>query len=184
MLELNFSPFPELRTDRLILRRITQGDVEVMFFLRSDEQVMKYVNREPTTDIEDVRKFIDRINNDIDNNYGIMWGLALPDDPATMIGLICYWNIRMEDHRAEVGFSLHPRYWGKGLMKGALLKVIEYGFTVMGLHSIEGQINPGNKASAGILQATGFVKEAYFREDLLFREKFLDTEVYSLLNKE
>ena len=183
MLELNFSPFPELKTERLVLRRMTQDDAEALLFLRSDEQVMKYINREPTTSIEEVRIFIDRINNDIDNKWAIMWALALQDDPSKMIGLVCFWKIRMEDHRAETGFTLHPQHWRKGLMKEALLKVIEYGFNVMGLHSIEGQINPENKASAGILQATGFVKEAYFREDFFFRGGYLDTEVYSLLNK-
>lgn len=183
MLELNFNPFPELKTARLLLRRITHDDTDAMFFLRSDEQVMKYINREPTTDIGDVKRFIDRINKDIDNNWVIMWGIALHEDPSRMIGLICLWKIRMEDHRAEVGFTLHPEFWRKGIMKEALLKVIEYSFTVMGLHSIEGQINPDNKPSAGILLSTGFVKEAYFREDFYFRGEFLDTEVYSLLNK-
>lgn len=159
-------------------------DAEELLFLRSDEQVMKYINREPTTNIEDVHVFIQRINTDIDNNWTIMWALALHEDPSRLIGLICYWRIQTENHRAEVGFTLHPQHWRKGLMKEVLLKVIDYGFNVMGLHSIEGRLNPENLASAGILEATGFVREAYFREDFLFREKFLDSAVYSLIKKE
>jgi ribosomal-protein-alanine N-acetyltransferase len=183
MLELNFSPFPELKTERLLLRRITMDDVEELLFLRSDEEVLKYINKEPTTSIEDVKTFIEQINRNIDNNYSIMWGLALQEDPSRMIGLICHWRVQIENYRAEVGFSLHPQFWRKGLMKEALQKAIGYGFNVMGLHTIEGRINPDNKASAGILESVGFVREAYFREDYFFKGKFYDTAVYSLLKK-
>lgn len=183
MLEPNFNPFPELRTRRLLLRRITMDDAETILFLRSDESVMKYIDKEPTTSIEDVKAFIQRINSDIDNNYAIMWALTLHEDPSKMIGLICFWNIKREDYRAEVGFTLYPDYWRKGFMKEALHKAIEYGFTRLRLHSIEGQINPENKASAAILESARFVKEGYYKEDHFFRGKFLDTAVYSLLNE-
>lgn len=183
MLEPNFTPFPELKTRRLLLRRITMDDAEVVFFLRSDEMVMKYIDKEPTSSMEDVKGFIQNINSNIDNNYAIMWGLAFHDDPAKMIGLICLWQIRREDYRAEVGFTLDPEHWRKGLMKEALEKVVQYGFTVLRLHSIEGQINPDNKASAAILESARFVKEGHYKEDHFFRGKFLDTAVYSLLNE-
>lgn len=183
MLDPNFTPFPELKTRRLLLRRITMDDAEDLLFLRSDEAVMKYINKEPTTSIEDVKGFIQRINGDIDSNYVIMWALTLHDDPSKMIGLICFWKIRREDYRAEIGFTLKPEYWQKGLMKEALTRVIEYGFATLRLHSIDAQINPDNKASAAILESVRFVREAYFKEDTFFRGKFLDTAVYSLINE-
>jgi len=51
----------------------------------------------------------------------------------------------------------------------------------MQLHSIEAHINPANAASAAILESTGYVREAYFKEDYFFKGKFLDTAIYSLL---
>ena len=51
------------------------------------------------------------------------------------------------------------------------------------LRSIEAHINPVNAGSAAILEKMGFVREAYFKEDFYFRGKFLDSAVYSLLNK-
>ena len=66
-------------------------------------------------------------------------------------------------------------------MKEALIKVIEYGFNEMKLHSIEAHINPANSASAGILEATGFIREAYFKEDFYYKGVFSDTAIYSKL---
>jgi ribosomal-protein-alanine N-acetyltransferase len=78
---------------------------------------------------------------------------------------------------------LLPEYWKKGLAKEALLKVIDFGFNEMKLHSIEAHISPRNTASALLLEKTGFAKEAYFKEDFYFDGAFEDTAIYSLLAK-
>jgi len=51
MLELNFTPFPELRTQRLLLRKLESTDANEMFFLRSNKRVIQYLGREPAKTI-------------------------------------------------------------------------------------------------------------------------------------
>jgi [ribosomal protein S5]-alanine N-acetyltransferase len=185
MLQLNFSPFPELKTERLLLRKLTMDDAADILFLRSDETVLQFISKEPAASIKEAEAFIKWITDDMDANELIMWGITLKDDPGKVIGSICYWRILKQHYRAEIGYLLHPQYWKKGLMKEAMLKVIEYGFGIMQLHSIEARISPQNIASAAILSATGFVREGYLKEEYFFRGKFFDTAVYSrlLLNK-
>jgi len=182
MLILNFHPFPELRTERLLLRRINKNDSAEIFFLRSDPDVLQYVGREPAQTIREVEDFISQINHGIDSNEAIMWGIALKNEPRQLIGTICFWQIRKEHYRAETGFVLHPLYWRKGIMKEALQKVVQYGFEKMKLHSIDANVAAGNMASSSLLESVGFVKEGYFREDYFFNGKFYDTIVYSRLN--
>ncbi|HEX7844236.1 MAG TPA: GNAT family protein [Chitinophagaceae bacterium] len=181
MLELNFHPFPELRTERLLLRKLAMNDVHELFFLRSDESVMQFIDRPRAASVADVEEFIKKISATVEANEGIFWAIALNDEPGKLIGTICYWNISPENYRAETGYVLHPAHWRKGIMKEALLKVIGYGFTVMKLHSIEARTNPANIASAAVLESTGFIKEAHFKEDSFFNGVFLDTVVYSNL---
>ncbi len=57
MLNLNFKPFPEITTERLLLRKMTKQDAEEMFFLRSDENVMKYIDRPRAASMQDARGF-------------------------------------------------------------------------------------------------------------------------------
>jgi [ribosomal protein S5]-alanine N-acetyltransferase len=66
-------------------------------------------------------------------------------------------------------------------MKEAILAVLDFGFDTMFLHSIEAHINVDNAASAGVLAATGFIKEAHFKEDFFFDGTFRDTIIYSRL---
>jgi RimJ/RimL family protein N-acetyltransferase len=54
MLELNFTPFPVLSTERLELRKITTTDAEAIFFLRSDKRVLQFIDREPANSVDEL----------------------------------------------------------------------------------------------------------------------------------
>ena len=181
MLELNFTPFPDLKTERLLLRRMMKQHAPELFFLRSDDQVLEYIGKEPAKTLQEAEDFIAKIDLAIDTNTSIMWGLFLKTNPSILIGTICYWNIQNANYRAEIGYVLHPQYWRQGFMKEAIQKVIEYGFNEMHLHSIEALVRADNSASAAVLESTGFVKEGYLKEEFFFRGKFMDTIIYSRL---
>ena len=183
MLELNFTPFPEIKTERLLLRRMTDADASEIFFLRSDEAVMKFIDREKPKSQEEALSFIQMVNTNIDKKESIMWAISLQDNPNKLIGNIGFWRIINQHYRSEIGYMLHPDFWGKGIMKEALLAAVDFGFNVINLHSIEAHINPDNTASGILLEKAGFVREAYFKEDFFFKGKFIDTAIYSLLAK-
>ena len=183
MLLLNFTPFPELKTSRLLLRRLGKNDANEIFFLRSNADVLRYLGKEPAATIQDAEKFIGQINKNIDDNESILWGIALLDDPSIIIGTICLWNIRTEHYRAEIGYVLHPDHWRKGIMKEAINCVVDYGFNVLKLHSIEALLSAGNVGSSATLESTGFVKEAHLKESFYFKGEFDDTLIYSILSK-
>jgi len=67
------------------------------------------------------------------------------------------------------------------VMKEAMEVVLNYGFNIMELHSIEANINPVNIASTKILEKNNFVLEAHFKENYYYNGNFLDSYVYSLL---
>ena len=181
MLETNFTPFPHLTTNRLLLRRVTNDDAPAVLSMRSDERVMQYIDRPRAVTIDDAKAFIKRIEDALVTNEGITWGIELKDTPGLLIGTIGYWRIMKEHYRAEIGYMLHPDQWKKGIMKEALVTVIDAGFNIVKLHSIEANINPENIASANILRSTGFVKEAYFKESFFYEGTFKDAEIYSRL---
>lgn len=180
MLQLNFTPFPALATERLVLRQITQDDVNEIFFLRSDEEVMRYIDRPRALTVAEAAEWIRKITDAQNGNEMIAWGITLKG-AARLIGTIGLWNIRTDHCRAETGYVLHPGFHRRGIMQEALAGVIAYGFQKIGLHSIEATVNPGNDASIKILERNNFIKEAYFKENFYFNGKFLDSAVYSLL---
>jgi len=181
MLSPNFSPFPLLTTTRLLLRQMTLDDAPAVQRLRSNTDVMKYINRPLTQTVEEAEKWISVIIDALERNDKISWRICLKENPAEHVGSIGLWRIDRENHRAEIGYMLEPHLQGKGLMFEALQPVIHYGFDELKLHSIEAQIDPRNAASAALLRKAGFVQEGYFKENYFLRGQFADTAIYSLL---
>jgi ribosomal-protein-alanine N-acetyltransferase len=182
MVNINFTPFPKLETNRLCLRRIVIEDANEIFLLRSDKETMKYVPRPLAKTIEDAKEHITLIDSKIESNEGINWAITIKDEPK-LIGIIGHYRIKPEDYRAEIGYMLLPEYQGKGYITEALKEVVKYGFKVMKLHSIEAIIDPENLASEKVLQKNGFIKEAHFKENEYYDGRFLDTVIYSILDK-
>ncbi|WP_338407511.1 GNAT family N-acetyltransferase [uncultured Flavobacterium sp.] len=180
MLNLNFAPFPNLETVRLILRRIVKEDVNEIFELRSNEQTMKYIPRPLLKTTEDALEHIAMIDKIIENSEGINWAITLKNSPK-LIGMIGHYRIKPEHFRAEIGYMLLPEHHGKGIITEAINEVVSFGFKVMKLHSIEAVVDPENFASAKVLQKNGFVKEAHLKENSFFEGRFLDTVIYSIL---
>jgi ribosomal-protein-alanine N-acetyltransferase len=181
MLLLNFTPFPELKTPRLLLRKLEKTDANEIFFLRSNENVLRYLGKEPAKTIAEAEEFISKINKAVDENESILWGITFLNDPSVVIGTICLWNFQKENYRSEIGYILHPNHWRKGIMKEAINSVVDYGFSVLGLHSIEALLSSENITSSSVLESTGFVKEAHLKESFYFNGEFSDTAIYSRL---
>jgi ribosomal-protein-alanine N-acetyltransferase len=78
---------------------------------------------------------------------------------------------------------LLPEYHGKGIITEAIKETVKYGFEIMKLHSIEAVIDPENLASEKVLLKSGFIKEAHFKENEYYEGRFLDSVIYSILNK-
>ncbi|MBF2709101.1 GNAT family N-acetyltransferase [Flavobacterium soyangense] len=182
MIDINFTPFPNLETERLRLRRVVNDDANEIFAIRSDKETMKYIPRPLVKNIKEALEHIALIDSKIENNEGINWAFTLKNNPK-LIGIIGLYRIKPEHYRAEIGYMLLPEYHGKGFITEAIKEVVKYGFETMKLHSIEAIIDPENFISEKVLQKNGFVKEAHLKENEFYEGRFLDTVIYSVLNK-
>lgn len=182
MLTLNFNPFHDLETERLLLRRVDNNDYKEVLALRSNPETMKYIPRPLLKNEEEAFAHIAMIENKIINKEGINWAITIRDDPR-LIGIIGHYRIQLENYRAEIGYMILPEFNGLGIVTEAVKEVVKYGFDIMKLHSIEAVIDPDNIASAKVLEKNGFVKEAHFKENEFHEGHFYDSVIYSILNK-
>ncbi|MCF2487853.1 GNAT family N-acetyltransferase [Dyadobacter sp. CY347] len=188
MLFVNFDPFPTLQTDRLLLHAMSEKHAADMFKLRSNALAMRYIGKPLMQSETDAKDLIDAYSRNLREKGGITWGISMKQVAAVnssspLIGTIGFHKMDLYNYRAEIGYMIHPDHWSKGIMGEALKRIVDYGFQNMQFHSIEAKISPDNEASRKILLRHGFEREAYFKESFYENGKFLDTEIFSLLNK-
>ncbi|TCJ14122.1 N-acetyltransferase [Flaviaesturariibacter flavus] len=161
-----FTPFPVLKTDRLTLRQLVISDDREIFALRSDEAVNKYLGRKASQSIDDVRSFIQAINENIRKNVSIYWAITL-NGRDKLVGTICLFDFSGDGSRAEIGYELLPGFQGNGIMQEAISKVIEFGIKDIGLKSIEAYTHRDNQGSVRLLE------KSHFKMERVDGEKFM-----------
>lgn len=181
--DLYFEEFPELESQRLILRQLNLTDASAVQAIRSDERVMVYMDQERHQSLQQSEESILEKLKMYKERTGMLWAL-IEKSTGTFIGDFALFNIDPKNSRAEIGYTLKPEFWRQGFMKEAMRSVFNFGFKDFHLHSLEANINPGNDNSRGLLLSMGFQKEAYFRENYFYNGEYLDSEIYSLLKSD
>ncbi|WP_226085053.1 GNAT family N-acetyltransferase [Mesobacillus sp. S13] len=172
--------FPILETERLLLREIKAEDAQNLFINFSNPEVMKYYGSERMDDIEEARGLIHSFHIGLKEGKAIRWGIQLKNNNS-LIGTVGFHAISPKNRRAEIGYELNQGYWGKGLAKEAILKVVEHGFEEMELRRIGAVVFLENKSSNELLLKLGFRKEGILRDYMIQNGLSYDTNVYALL---
>jgi len=178
-----FEHFPELESNRLKYCQITFKDSETLFAIRTNKDVMKFMDTNEMKSISESEKFIESINESFKLGNGINWKVV-EKSTKIFIGYFGFWRIITKHCRGEIGYALHPDYLGKGYMQETINTLIKFGFDALNLHSVEANVNPRNMNSIKLLEKAGFKKEAYFRENILFNNEFKDSVIYSLIERD
>ena len=165
-------------TNRLVLRRYVESDLNDLYEYLSNANVVKYEPYKPMTmeEVKDNLKW--RISTDE------MIAVELKAEHK-MIGNV-YLGKRDFDS-LEIGFVFNEEYWKKGYAKESCEKLMEAAFA-RGVHRIYAECDPANQNSWGLLEAMGFVKEGHLKKNVYFFKDengqpiWKDTFLYSKLN--
>ena len=159
MTNRNFTPFPILTTERLTLRQLSIDDTQNIFDLRSDTEINKYLDREPSKTIEDAINFINKVNDNNKKNNSIYWVITLTKT-QTFVGTICLFDFSNEKSSCEIGYELMTKFQRQGIMKEAAEKVIDYAFQTLHFQKITAFTHNDNQNSTKLLTKFNFIKEA------------------------
>lgn len=174
----HFYPFPELKTKRLLLRQVVQNDTSAVMKIRGDETAMRYIPRPRAKTKEDALAVIEMLTNGINEGKSINWAICNIENPAEIYGIMGYVNFYPEAQKAEIGYMLHPDYWGKGYVPEALPIIEQYGFEALQLKEIEAKIDPRNENSRKILLRNGYHFERLEKNTMVFEGEEIDSEYY------
>lgn len=168
------------QTDRLILRRFCQCDLQDLYEYLSDEQVVRYEPYQPMSIDETAEDLRFRMSSEE------MIAVELKSN-GKMIGNV-YWGKR-GFQAIEMGYVFNRQYWGHGYATESCTALIQKAFSE-DTHRIYAECDPENTASWHLLERLGFAREAYHKQNIYFRKDdhgnpiWKDTYVYAMLNEQ
>lgn len=149
---------PTLETERLILRRYKESDIDMQYEIINDERLSKYIKFPKYTKDEEldcIKKWIKDAN---DSKYE-KWVITLKENNLP-IGNISVNGIEKKHNYCNVGYVILYNYWGKGYAAEALEIVSDY-LLDRGYYLVECSCNELNKQSSRVMKKAGFIKDGY-----------------------
>jgi RimJ/RimL family protein N-acetyltransferase len=165
------------------MRWTSEDDVDAIYAIYSDPQVMRYWSSGPLENREAASAMQRNIEQGNLNNTVWKWGLALRDTNV-LIGNVTLFNLSISNGRAEIGYAMGSAHWGKGYMNEALTALIVHAFDVMNFRRLEADVDPRNAASIRTLERLGFQREGFLRERWHVCGELQDAFFYGLLKRE
>lgn len=152
-----------LRTERLVLRELTQDDAPFIFELLTSRGFVEGIGDRGVRTLDAARGYIeDRIAASYREHGFGMW-LATPVDEAAPVGLVGLVK-RDELEDVDIGYALLERAWGRGYAQEAASAVLRHAREHLGLARIVAIAIPDNAASRKVLEKIGlrFVEVVQF----------------------
>jgi RimJ/RimL family protein N-acetyltransferase len=182
---MELRPAYPLRSRRLLLRPLSEGDVDALVSYRSLPEVCQYVPFEPM-DAKTVRERLRGpwARRSLDAaGQGLLLGAELAASGELVGDLMLYWT--SAEHRSgEIGYVLNPHHSGHGYATEAAHRLLHLAFEDLGLHRVIARLDVLNTPSARLAERLGMRQEARLVENEWFKGRWSDELDFALLEQE
>lgn len=153
---------PEIiNTERIILRKPRMDDAaEIFAGWVQDLKVTLNLTWRPHKNIETTKAMLERAI--------AAWGqdvrfpfVITDKDTDQLMGMI---EMRMDGHRAEVGYVIAEAFWGKGYMTEAVRALIDWAFQQPTIQRVYATTSVSNVASQRVMEKAGMIREGLLRK--------------------
>ncbi|WP_341705603.1 GNAT family protein [Ferrovibrio sp.] len=176
--------FPELATERLILRAFRREDEAAFAEFAVAEDFWRFLPG-PALDRALVARFIAARVAEAERPGLRDWIFCVEEiGLGRGIGMVRLSIASPEHRQGNIGFSLDGRLRGQGYASEAMRALLGYGFGNLGLHRITALADTENARSHAVLEKLGFRREGSLRENFFVRGQWRDSDLFALLGSE
>jgi RimJ/RimL family protein N-acetyltransferase len=171
-------------TERLLLRPYRLDDFEAFHDLHGRDDVARYLpweTRDPTASSKALERHQKLRLEDDDDHLTLA---AHDKETGRLVGEFVLF-LRSREHRGgEVGYALHPDFWGRGLATEGARAMLEIAFDTLHLHRVIARIDARNAGSAAVLERLGMRREALLVSNEWFKGEWASEADYAILDEE
>jgi RimJ/RimL family protein N-acetyltransferase len=156
-----------LETDRLLLRRFTDADVDLLVALDADPEVRRYVALNPTTRDEVLAEILPAWLRYYERFTGYGFWAAIERDSGDFLG---WFHLRPglsdpRDDEPELGYRLRRSSWGRGYATEGSRALIDRAFTELGARRVWAETMVVNAASRRVMEKASMRHVRTFHAD-------------------
>ena len=150
---------PKIKTERLILRKFTEPDMEALFLILHDEDINKFLPWYPAKNMEETMRFYEqRYAAKYAQPQAYAYAICRKEDNYP----IGYINVEMEEPH-DFGYGLRKEFWHRGIATEAAKAVIEQ-IKKDGISYITATHDRNNPRSGGVMRNVGMAYQYSYEE--------------------
>jgi RimJ/RimL family protein N-acetyltransferase len=175
----------EIRTERLLLRRYREGDLDRLAEIQALPEVARYLYWEPRTRAEvepALAKRIAETRLDSDDDAVTLAVERLED--GLLLGDATVFLRSLANRQVEVGYVFHPDAGGRGYATEAARALVTFAFRDLNAHRVFARTDARNAPSAALLHRLNMRQEAHFRQAEIFKGAWGDELIFAILADE
>ncbi|MDR3612062.1 MAG: GNAT family N-acetyltransferase [Candidatus Obscuribacterales bacterium] len=173
-----------ITTERLLLREITDHDIDSLVKILNEPKIRESILEVP-------RPFTDRVASawiDEQRKGGRMsqhypFGVSLASDGEHLIGYAAL-TVERQNERARLQFCISEKYCHQRYATESVKAVIDFGFSMLGIHLVSVAHLSCNKAAGRVLEKAGLLQEGQLRDRVLRHDSFNDITIWSTIQGE
>lgn len=172
-----------LETERLILRPMNESDIEDVYKMRRDDEIMRFI-REPVMSRKEAEDWINMISSRWAKDE-IGFCSVIERASGKFAGWCGLWQLK-ENNEIEVGYAIAKNFWKKGYASEAAEAVLNYAFNGLGLKTVVAVARPENAGSRRVMEKIGmkfdYIGKFYERD--LVHYSITKEEFQKIVNRE
>jgi ribosomal-protein-alanine N-acetyltransferase len=173
---------PVLQGSLVSLRELRKSDAAALLASMATEEVARFISPPPTS-VDGFEKFIAWADRQRAAGHYLCFAVV-PHGSDTAVGLFQVRAIDPGFTTAEWGFALSVEWWGSGVFMDAAERVVDFAFSVLGVHRLEARAAVRNGRGNAALRKIGAVQEGVLRRSFLRRGEMLDQALWTILSDE
>lgn len=154
-MNINFNPFPQLESKRLIFKPLEKEHIRPLFDYQSNKGNFEFVDMPVYTDIKQAKTYVTKMNQGVKDNKWIIWAICLKET-LEIIGTISVWNLDANRQSGELGYGIFSNYRKQGYMSESIECIEAYAKTTMKLTCLDAYTSNRNKASRALLSKLSY----------------------------
>lgn len=174
-----------IETDRLLLRRFEEADIEAAFRnWTGDEKVTKFLRWPTHKSVKTSEEILKRWISSYQNNDFYQWAIVLKAAGCEPIGAISVVDKNEALDIVHIGYCIGSKWWHQGIVSEAFTGIIPFLFNDIKVNRIESQHDPNNPNSGKVMLKCGLTYEGTLRQADFSNQGIVDASIYSLLSHE